>query len=187
MIKKIILSGQEIEYTLTRKPVKNINLRIKSDGKVFVSANRFVSVGRIEKFILNNENFILKALKKSADTEEIPLTQYFSEKEIRTVITELCHKVYPYFEKKGIEYPVIKFRRMVSQWGNCRKEKGILTFNTNLMYAPIECIEYVVLHEFTHFIEANHSVKFYNELEKVCPDWKERRKFMRNIKLRQAK
>ena len=184
MIKKINLNGKEIEYNLERKSVKNINLRIKSDGSVAVSAGRFVSVGKIEKFLVSKGDFILNAINKFENAEKTPLRQYFTEKEIKTVITNLCEKVYPYFEKRGIGYPVIKFRRMVSQWGNCRSREGILTFNTNLMYAPVECVEYVVLHEFTHFIEANHSGRFYAELEKVCPDWKERRKILKNIKLR---
>ena len=89
--------------------------------------------------------------------------------------------MYPYFEEKGIKYPEIKFKKMISQWGNCRKEKGILTFNKNLIYAPFECIRYVVLHEFTHFLEPNHSDKFYKELEKVCSNYKELRKRLKNI------
>lgn len=179
-MKRIVLSGKEIEYSLERKSVKNINLRIKSDGKIFVSANRFVPVGKIEDFIISKSDFVLNALEKFSKAKKTPLTQYFDEKEIRVVITELCNKVYPYFEKKGIKYPVVKFRRMVSQWGNCRSREGVLTFNTNLMYAPLECIEYVVLHEFTHFIEPNHSASFYAELEKVCPDWKSRKKLLKN-------
>ena len=184
MNKKITLSGKEIEYTLNRKSVKNINLRIKSDGSIFVSANRFVPVARIERFLYDNEKFILKTVNKYENAVKIPLTQFFGEKEIKAVISEICEKVYPYFEKKGISFPEIKFRKMISQWGNCRKSEGILTFNTNLMYTPLECIEYVVHHEFTHLIEANHSAKFYGELEKVCPDWKERRKKLKNIQLR---
>ncbi len=184
MIKKINLKEREIEYILQRKPVKNINLRIKQDGSISVSANRFVAQSTIESFIISKSDFILNAIKMFEKDAKKPLVKYFEEKEITTVVTELCKKVYPYFKEKGIKYPEIRFRRMVSQWGNCRSKDGILTFNTNLMYAPIECIEYVVLHEFTHFIEANHSPAFYRELEKVCPDWKNRRKQMKSIKLR---
>ena len=64
------------------------------------------------------------------------------------------------------------------------EEQGKITFNTNLMYAPPECIEYVVLHEFCHFLQANHSKLFYAELAKVCPDWKEMRKMLKNINIR---
>ena len=49
------------------------------------------------------------------------------------------------------------------------------------MYAPPECIEYVVVHEFAHFFQPNHSALFYNEVAAVLPDWKDRRKKLRDI------
>ena len=58
----------------------------------------------------------------------------------------------------------------------------MLTFNTLLIEAPVECIEYVVAHEFTHFLEANHSKNFYNKLEKIIPDWKQRKNLLNNKK-----
>ena len=73
---------------------------------------------------------------------------------------------------------------MVSRWGSCNPTKGILTFNINLMYAPFECIEYVVLHEFTHFLQPNHSAKFYYELEKVFPNWRDCRKKLKEINIK---
>jgi len=73
---------------------------------------------------------------------------------------------------------------MVSCWGSCNPKKGVLTFNTYLMYAPPECIKYVVLHEFTHFLQANHSKKFYGELEKVSPQWRECKEQLREINIR---
>ncbi len=115
----------------------------------------------------------------------MPQKQYVTEEVICDVISEICKKVYPYFQKRGVAYPEIKFRSMVSRWGSCHPTKGILTFNTNLMYAPPACIEYVVLHEFTHFFQANHSNEFYEELAKVCPDWKEHRKRLKEISIRQ--
>lgn len=176
--------GAKITYDLQYKRVKNINLRIKADGTVYVSANRRVPISVIEGFLISKKDFILKALKKFRSCENKPVKQYFSEEEVIQLIRDLCKKVYPYFESKGVEFPQIRFRKMVSRWGSCHTVKGILTFNTNLMYAPIECVEYVVLHEFTHFLQANHSKLFYIELEKVCPRWKEYRGIMKTISLR---
>ena len=51
------------------------------------------------------------------------------------------------------------------------------------MFAPLECIEYVVLHEFTHFLVANHSKEFYDELSRVCPDYKELKNKLNDIKI----
>lgn len=184
MIKEIFLNGTKIQYELQYKKVKNINLRIKPDGTVHVSANKRVSQKIIEDFVLSKAEFIQKALEKYENTRTQTQKHYFSEDEIRGVIINLCEKVYPHFEKRGIKYPQIKFRKMVSRWGSCHLAKGILTFNTNLMYAPTECIEYVVAHEFTHFLQANHSSKFYEELEKFCPDWKARRKRLKEILIR---
>ena len=64
---------------------------------------------------------------------------------------------------------------MTSRWGSCNFVRKILTFNYALINAPIECVEYVIYHEFTHFIEPNHSKKFYNQLAMFMPDWQERK------------
>ena len=185
MIKELCLSGSIIQYDLQRKKVKNINLRIKSDGTIYVSANKQVSQKIIEEFLISKSKFILNALEKCKTTSKEPLKQYFTEDEIRLVITKLCKEVYPYFEKRGVKNFMIKFRRMVSMWGSCNPSKGILTFNTALMFAPIECVEYVVLHEFTHFLQANHSSRFYEELALVCPKWKMYRERLKKINIRQ--
>ena len=183
MLKEIIVNGALIKYELTYKNVKNINLRIKPDGSVTVSANKRVAQKVIDAFIMSKGNFILKALEKynRSKTEQ---KQYFDDDEVCEVIVGLCKKAYPHYEKQGIEYPQIKFRKMVSRWGSCHITKGVLTFNTALKFAPVECIEYVVLHEFTHFLEANHSKRFYRELEKVCVDWKVYRRLLKEINIR---
>ena len=184
MIRKIELNNTIIQYDLQYKKVKNINLRIKPDGSINVSANKRVPQKVIDDFIISKADFIVYALEKYKNMPATDQKQYFTEDEVKEQILELCNRAFPYYEKRGIKYPEIKFRRMVSRWGSCHSQKGILTFNTNLMYAPIECIEYVVYHEFTHFLQPNHSSKFYNELAKVYPNWKECRKQLRETYIR---
>ena len=178
MEKRVVFENKTITYELVYKKVKNINMRIKPGGKVTVSANRWVSGKAIDSFVLSKAKYILKAQEESNKKEK---KQYFTEEEIRPFILELCEKVYPYFAQKGVKYPEIKFRKMTSRWGSCNPSKKILTFNTNLMFAPPECIKYVVWHEFTPFLQANHSKYFYAELGKVCPDWKICRKKLKNV------
>lgn len=184
MKRYIDLGKRTIEYTLEYKRVKNINLRIKSDASVYVSANKRVSVAEIERFMKSKAEFILRAIDRFEKMPKKELVQYFSEDEIRDVIIGICKKIYPCFEARGVNYPTIKFRKMVSRWGSCNYVKGIVTFNTALMYVPYECIEYVVYHEFCHFLQANHSRKFYDELETVCPRHKEYRKILKGISIR---
>ena len=184
MIKLIKLHNETIQYDLQYKKVKNINLRIKPDGSINVSANKRVPQKVIDDFIISKSEFILRALEKYKNIPVKEQKQYYTEDELKELIILLCNSVYPYYEKQGIKHPKIKFRRMVSRWGSCHTKKGILTFSTNLIYAPAECIEYVVWHEFTHFLQPNHSRKFYDELTKVCPKWKDSRKKLREINIR---
>ena len=61
---KIFCEDRNIIYQLTRKPVKNINLRVKPNGEIHVSANPGVSIEKINDFIYKNREFIFRALKK---------------------------------------------------------------------------------------------------------------------------
>lgn len=185
--KEIILNGELIRYTFEYKNVKNINLRIRADGSIYVSANRNVTQASVEKFMLSKSSVILKALDSIKQYSGISVVQYYSESELRLLIATLCERIFLYFSKYGISFPEIRFKSMISQWGNCRAAAGILTFNLNLKYVPLECIEYVVAHEFTHFLQQNHSDKFYFELSKIMPDWKIRREKLKKIRITKSK
>ena len=67
MIKTINLNGREISYNLERKNVKNINLRIKADQSIYMSANSRVSDDVIEEFLCSKAKYVLKALDHYAD------------------------------------------------------------------------------------------------------------------------
>ena len=66
--------------------------------------------------------------------------------------------------------PQLRIRVMTKQWGNC-SSSGTLTLNTHLIKAPRECIDYVIQHELCHFLEHNHSPKFYRILKQLAPEW----------------
>ncbi|MCQ2516164.1 MAG: M48 family metallopeptidase [Saccharofermentans sp.] len=101
---------------------------------------------------------------------------------LRDKIFEMYKYYYPMFAAKGVE-PVntIALRTMKSRWGVCMPSKRKLTFNTNLFEVPEELIAYVVVHELAHLIEANHSPKFWAQVESIMPDYKARRKMLREF------
>lgn len=72
------LKNTTLTYLLERKPVKNINLRIKSDGSVCVSANNRVPVWRIEDFIIEKQDYIERAIREYSkkNTQELASKQY---------------------------------------------------------------------------------------------------------------
>ncbi len=93
-------------------------------------------------------------------------------------IDTICKKVYPDFERLGVSWPEIRIRSMVSRWGSCQPTKGVLTFARQLTEVPKSCMEYVVVHEFAHFIYPDHSPRFHSFLFEIMPDWKERCKLL---------
>jgi len=79
------------------------------------------------------------------------------------------------FNKRGVSKPRLFTRRMKTRWGSLAKS-GALTLNTDLVRAPLECIEYVITHELCHLKHHDHSSGFYKLLEKVMPDWEKRKR-----------
>lgn len=237
MTKSIILSGTFIEYDLQKKKVKNVNIRIKRDLTVHVSAPMRVSQEYIDRILIEKSDFILSALKKYEDlstsapkifaelndgdkiiifgdpiplslqkgsknsvkmsgdsltltvkdTEDIDLKKRLLQKHLdelcREMIESICTDVHPSFAKYLSHMPELKFRHMKSRWGSCNSTKKILTFNYALVHAPVDCIEYVVYHEFTHFIHQDHSKSFYFELSHFVPDYKEKRKRLAKVNI----
>lgn len=166
----------EITYTFERKPVRNINLRVRAEG-VFASANRRVAASRVDDFVRRRASYIISAQERfRVLTDRDNPADSMTDEECMRVLAEVIAEVYPVFERMGIAVPQVYMRRMVSQWGSCSPRTGRIGLNRSLAGKPRDCIEYVVYHEFCHFIHPNHSRDFWTLLESVLPDWKERRK-----------
>lgn len=227
----IQIDGIPLHYSLERKNVKNLNLHVRKDGSVYVSANNAVPEEKIDEFLLSKGTFIRNAqnkfmeqehykplpkqyvsgetfyiqgralrLKVSQSTKEKILSdgvylhlevkdpQNFTQKErlvkkyldrqCKTVFGEIVDEMYPVFQKYGVTPPILRIRNMDTRWGSCLPGKGIITLNKRLLEAPRNCIEYVVMHEFCHFIHPNHSKHFYDFLSMLMPDWKERKRIL---------
>lgn len=79
----------------------------------------------------------------------------------------------------GKPYSDIKISNAKKRFGSC-SFKGSLNFNWRMIMAPLEIIDYVVVHELTHLEERNHSFRFWNKVGKIMPDYKEKRFLLKN-------
>ena len=75
--------------------------------------------------------------------------------------------------------PEVKLRKMRSQWGNCHWRQGYITLNTALARCPETLRDYVALHELVHFVHPDHGPGFYGLMDRLMPDWRQRRKELR--------
>ena len=104
---------------------------------------------------------------------------------IRSVIVDLCNEMYPLFERRGVAMPKkITLGEYKSFWGECFAKRGELKFSYRLFEKDRELIRYVVVHEFAHFIEPNHSSRFWAVVAEIVPDYKELRKSLNSNKKR---
>lgn len=227
----ISADGNQILYELERKNVKNLNLHVRRDGTVYVSANRLVPVEQVDAFLESKIGFILNARKRFAEQAQYRpqpkqyvsgetfyiqgrglrlqvvqaakdqissdgvhlylqvrdpmdfekkkrMVSRFIDQQCRQVFGEIVAEVYPIFQKYGVAMPTLRIRDMETRWGSCLAKKGIITLNKRLLEAPRYCIEYVVTHEFCHFIHPNHSKQYYAFLTMLMPDWRERKKVL---------
>ena len=119
-------------------------------------------------------DFIRMCVTDTEDTElKQKVMENFYRQQTMALIPQICKEVYPLFEGMGIAFPALRYRRMKRSWGSCMPGKNALTFNTLLSMADRECIKFVVMHEFCHFLHPNHSRDFYRCLDSLLPNWKE--------------
>ena len=161
----------DIEYELTLKRIKNVNMRIKPDGSISVSAPYGTNRGFIDDFVISRKRFIVAARRRIGQKQPVP--EITAPKDaVYARLYDILKNVYTRFSEYCFDLPELRVRKMKSQWGNCRKERGIITLNAYLYGMPTECIELVAAHELSHMVEANHSSAFYAVLAKAMPDWK---------------
>lgn len=174
-----------MKVTVIRSNRKTVAIQVNSDLSVTVRAPRSASEKDIEEILKKKEAWISKHIEKIKKTKERleaePTEKLTREKVI--ALAEEALKVIParveYFAKViEVTYGKITIRNQKTRWGSC-SSKGNLNFNCLLMLAPPEVLDYVVVHELCHRKQMNHSKAFWSEVEKVLPDYKEARKWLK--------
>lgn len=117
--------------------------------------------------------------RNNSDKIKQLLWQWYAEKALYRFTFRL-DDLYQSFKKYHIKYPKLKIKDMKKRWGSCSKS-GVIVLNLKLIQAPSHCIDYVIVHELCHLIEHNHSPKYYKLLDRMMPDWRERKKRLESV------
>ncbi|PNV60613.1 metal-dependent hydrolase [Clostridium sp. chh4-2] len=174
-----------IEYQLIRSSRKTLAIQITGEGQVIVRAPMRCSRQRIEGFIREKEDWIVRKTEEVKERQRERRTEpglSFTEEEksryIEEARTVFNRKVKDYAEKMGVTYGRITIREQKTRWGSC-SGKGNLNFNWRLILMPEPVLDYVVVHELAHRKEMNHSSRFYMEVERVMPEYREYQAWLR--------
>ena len=170
-----------IWYEAARRKVKRINLRVRRDGTVAVSIPLQTDWAQADRFVAEQAQWIAAAQARQQTRTERQSETPLPPKEVALAyFMAMSDAVYPAFaEVLDGQKPTIKVRSMVSRWGVCAMAKRQITFALQLYNMPPAAQIYVVVHEYCHFLQPNHSKAFWAEVEKLLPDWKARRDLLK--------
>ena len=115
-------------------------------------------------------------LTESAQPRAESIFTAWYKKQARKVISE---RVELFARQHGFKVKKIRISSARTRWGSC-SQKGTLSFAWRLVMAPLNVIDYVVVHELCHLKEMNHSKTFWVQVETILPDYKTRRKWLKN-------
>lgn len=148
----IKMFGEDLIFSVTQS---NKNSIYREGRNIYISSND-----------INNQEALMKQFES------------WWRKEALDFLSTRTEELYPIIGKYGKPQPRIYLRKMRTLWGSCSVNRQVVTFNQYLIKAKPACIDYVVLHELSHFIYPNHSKQFYDFLSIHMPDWRERKEIL---------
>ena len=174
-----------VEVVYSRR--RTLGLEVRADGRVILRAPKGLSNQDVMDFVKERQAWIVqkwfeterirrqKAERPPRDYEQNPALEAQYRKEARRRITERA----AYFaEKMGVDYGRIAIKAAKTRWGSCSAQ-GNLNFHWKLILMPPAILDYVVVHELAHRIEMNHSPRFWTQVERILPDYRERRRWLK--------
>ena len=113
---------------------------------------------------------MLLQVRPGADIQKkTAIVDNFYRHQIETAIPPLIAK----WEKlMGLQVTSFTVRKMKTKWGSCTPSLGTIRFNLELAKKPAECLEYVVVHEMVHLLEASHNKRFVAFMDSFMPKWR---------------
>ena len=98
--------------------------------------------------------------------------------QIRSEVPKLIER----WEKRlGVKVERFFFQSMETRWGSCNPTASSIRLNTDLAKKPIQCLEYIVVHEMMHLLEPTHNARFIALMDRFMPQWQERRQLLNRL------
>lgn len=103
----------------------------------------------------------------------------FAREQFRKILVEQLERLIPKWEKTtGLYCDSFQTKYMLTHWGTCNSKAKRIWINLQMVEKPLECLEYVILHELTHLKVSNHRKDFVASMDKYMPDWRDKKNLL---------
>lgn len=167
------------EIIITRKKIKNLILRVTRDGQVKISAPHRCPKKMIDEFLAQKQTWIAKQQRmmlEHVSQPPVPVLTSEHREQMKTILPPLFEKWEAIIGVKANDWGV---KAMKTRWGSCNTVKKRIWINLYLIHKPRICLEYVLVHELVHLLEASHNKRFYALMTEFMPDWKAHRQLLK--------
>jgi len=114
------------------------------------------------------------------ETKQKVLAGWYRD-QVRSMAAPMIEK---YEAVLGVSVERLYVRKMKTRWGSCNHQRRTIRLNTELAKKPVECLEYIVLHELVHLIEPTHNARFKALVQQHMPNWELRRQALNRLPVR---
>ena len=173
-----------METIVIRSRRKTLSMQVKGDGQVEIRAPLRTPDAEIRRFLETHRRWLEKHLQKAQALQQAKagvrkLTAAETAELKKKAKRILPERVAYWAPLIGVRPGRIAVRCQKTRWGSC-STKGNLNFNCLLMLAPEGVIDSIVVHELCHLKHMNHSKRFYAEIEKVLPDYRQHQQWLKD-------
>jgi predicted metal-dependent hydrolase len=136
------------------------------------------------KVELKHSQLILRVAPGVSDDVKQATLAHWHRGQIKAALTELIAKWEPVV---GVTVDRIFVQKMKTKWGSCNPRARSIRLNTDLAKKPLECLEYIVVHEMVHMLEPTHNARFIELMDRLMPQWRVSRAQLNQLPVSQEK
>lgn len=155
-----------------------LNRALKKELTKLEKENHFYYLGKAYDVIIT-PLYDVEFIGDKVYTKGINFLNKWLNNEMKRIYKEHLDELYKLFVE-DIPYPILKIRFMKTRWGVCNRKNNSVTLNSELIKYDISCLDYVIVHELSHFVHFDHSKDFWNTVEKYFPNYKKYRKMLKD-------
>jgi len=132
---------------------------------------------------LKHSRMVLRVRPGTEEAKRQALVEQWYREQLKAAVPALLARWEPLLGVKAEHWFV---QRMKTRWGSCNHQARTIRLNTELAKKPIQCLEYIVVHELVHLLEPTHNARFVALMDRFLPQWQHHRQVLNRLPVRQV-